>query len=111
MNLEVNFMGADINPDALTLEPRPEKRKPGRNKDRVSYKHLNNTFAIDLTRVDTANMDPSYELELELDANVARDQANLLATGRPNAFMPVVEGFVDNLTLLMKQARGPVGPQ
>lgn len=107
MNLEVNFMGDDIDPMALTNEPNPDKKKPSRSKDRMSYKHLNDTFSIDLTRVDTPGMPPTYELELELDANVARDQCALAAQGRTSAFTPVVEGFVDNLTLLMKQARGP----
>ncbi|EME48666.1 hypothetical protein DOTSEDRAFT_118922 [Dothistroma septosporum NZE10] len=107
MNLEVNFMGKDIDPCALHDDSNPNKNKPNRVKDRMSYRHLNNTFLIDLTRVDSPGMDPIYELELELNANVARDQYALLTEGRQSAYMPVVEGFVDNLALLMKQARGP----
>ena len=107
MNLEVNFMGKDIDPGALTNDANSNKNKPSRSKDRMSYKHLNNTFAIDLTRVDSPGMDPIYELELELDANVARDQSARLEQRQQSAYMPVVEGFVDNLTHLMKRARGP----
>jgi hypothetical protein len=105
MNLEVNLDQPELDTNAITDDPTPSNpAQPGRKKDRVSYKHL--AYQTDLTRVDTEGAGhPKYELELELDANKLREQQQLLATGQDNGFQAMVEGFMDNLTLLMRQPK------
>lgn len=104
MNLEVNLDQPDLDTNDITDDPTPEKpAQPERKKDRVSYKHL--ACQTDLTRVDTPGLGPKYELELELDANLLRHQQQLLKFGQENGFQAVVEGFMDNLTLLMRQPK------
>jgi hypothetical protein len=104
MNLEVNLDRPGIDVQALTEEPTHEKpAQPDRVKDRLSYKHL--AYQTDLTRVDTKGLSPKYELELEVDANVLRQQKQLLQSGQENGFQAVVEGFMENLTLLMRQPK------
>lgn len=104
MNLEVNLDQPELDTMAITDNPTHDKpAQPDRKKDRVSYKHL--ACQTDLTRVDTPGLGPKYELELELDANVLRHQQHLLASGQENGFQAVVEGFMDNLTLLMRQPK------
>lgn len=104
MNLEVNLDQPNIDTFDITDNPTHDKpAQPERKKDRVSYKHL--ACQTDLTRVDTPGLGPKYELELELDANVLRHQKQLLASGQDNGFQAVVEGFMDNLTLLMRQPK------
>ncbi|CZT18511.1 uncharacterized protein RCC_04356 [Ramularia collo-cygni] len=104
MNLEVNLDQPDLDTLDITDNPTHDKpAQPDRRKDRVSYRHL--ACQTDLTRVDTPGLGPKYELELELDANVLRQQQKLLSSGQENGFQAVVEGFMDNLTLLMRQPK------
>ncbi|SMY24385.1 unnamed protein product [Zymoseptoria tritici ST99CH_1A5] len=104
MNLEVNLDRPDIDLQQLTEEPTHEKpAQPDRVKDRLSYKHL--AYSTDLTRVDTKGLSPKYELELEVDANTLRHQKHLMQTGQENGYQAVVEGFMENLTLLMRQPK------
>ncbi|KAF2171937.1 hypothetical protein M409DRAFT_63472 [Zasmidium cellare ATCC 36951] len=105
MNLEINMDRPGFDPTLLTEEPTETKRAPpNRRKDRLSYKHL--AYQVDLTRVDIEGMAHKYELELEVDANVLRDQIARLEQRQPHAYTDVVDGFVSNMLMLMKQNRG-----
>ncbi|KAF2721809.1 mRNA triphosphatase CET1 [Polychaeton citri CBS 116435] len=99
MNLEVN--ATHLAEQGLDLVDKSGPQAPARQKDRVSYKHL--AYSVDLTKVEVKGMAPKYELELEVDANILRQQMSLMAQGQDNAFGEVVSGFVDNATFLMRQ--------
>ena len=105
INLEVNLDRPDIDADALVAEDSADPAKRAvevpRVKDRMSYKHL--AYSIDLTRVDRHGHDPTFELELEVDSNLLRQQMQLMKASKPNAFSDVVGGFLDNATFLMRQ--------
>lgn len=104
MNLEVNLDQPEVDTLDITDSPTHDKpAQPERKKDRVSYRHL--ACQTDLTRVDTPGLGPKYELELELDSGMLRMQQGLLKRGEENGFQAVVEGFMDNLTLLMRQPK------
>jgi polynucleotide 5'-triphosphatase len=102
MNLEVNFP-VDT-PIADLIEPATESKPapPERRKDRLSYKHL--AYSVDLTKVESAGVAPKYELELEVDAGVLREQIERGKRGEDSAYTDVVAGFLDNATFLMRQA-------
>ena len=104
MNLEVNFPpDADI---TTLVEPASHDRPPPpeRRKDRLSYKHL--AYSVDLTKVESSapGAPAKYELELEVDANVLREQIERGKRGLDSAYTDVVSGFFDNATFLMRQA-------
>ena len=102
MNLEVNFP-TDIDATELIEPPTYDKpAPPERRKDRLSYKHL--AYSVDLTKVESAGVAPKYELELEVDAAVLREQIARGKSGEDSAYTDVVSGFVDNATFLMRQA-------
>lgn len=102
MNLEVNFP-IDIDINELIEPPSHDKpAPPERRKDRLSYKHL--AYSVDLTKVESAGVAPKYELELEVDAAVLREQIERGKRGEDSAYTDVVSGFVDNATFLMRQA-------
>lgn len=102
MNLEVNFP-PDVNVDELIEPPTHEKpAPPERRKDRLSYRHL--AYSVDLTKVESMGVAPKYELELEVDANVLREQMERSKRGQDSAYTDVVSGFLDNATFLMRQA-------
>lgn len=104
MNLEINVDRPGFDPTLMTEEPTEQRRAPpNRKKDRLSYKHL--AYQVDLTRVDREGMPQKYELELEVDAKVLRDQIAALEHGQPHAYTDVVDGFVSNMLMLMKQSR------
>ena len=102
MNLEVNFP-PDVDISEL-IEPPSHDRPPPpeRIKDRLSYKHL--AYSIDLTKVESQGVPSKYELELEVDANVLRQQIERGKRGLDTAYTDVVSGFFDNATFLMRQA-------
>jgi polynucleotide 5'-triphosphatase len=102
MNLEVNFP-PDVDISEL-IEPHSHDRPPPpeRRKDRLSYKHL--AYSIDLTKVESHGVPSKYELELEVDANVLRQQIERGKRGLSSAYTDVVSGFFDNATYLMRQA-------
>jgi polynucleotide 5'-triphosphatase len=102
MNLEVNFP-TDIDIGELIEQPTHDKpAPPERRKDRMSYRHL--AYSVDLTRIDSAGGPPKYELELEVEANVLREQIAKGKRGEDSAYTDVVSGFLDNATFLMRQA-------
>lgn len=114
VNLEVNLDRPGLDPASLIASPNepgagPPVNEPERKKDRLSYKHL--AYSIDLTKVESnpappprAGEDPaSYELEVEVDSTLLRQQFGLLEEGKDNAFSEVVGGFLDNVTFLMRQ--------
>lgn len=102
INLEANLNLPDLHPDDLVQEATSDNLlPPDRQKDRMSYKHL--AYSIDLTRVDVKGIAAKYELEVEVDANVLREQMRLLGAGQRHAYTEVVSGFLDNCTLLMRQ--------
>ena len=68
----------------------------------MSYKHL--AYSIDLTKVESQGVPSKYELELEVDANVLRQQIERGKRGLDTAYTDVVSGFFDNATFLMRQA-------
>ncbi|KAK4555163.1 hypothetical protein LTR86_007929 [Recurvomyces mirabilis] len=73
--------------------------QPDREKDRLSYKHQ--IYQIDLTKVGAEK--GSYELEIEVDAEVLREQMERMEQGRENGFAGIVEGFLNNATFLTRQ--------
>ncbi|KAK3719463.1 hypothetical protein LTR37_004321 [Vermiconidia calcicola] len=101
INIEVNLDRPDIDPASLVAEQAVAVKELDRKKDRLSYKHL--AYSIDLTRVDREGHKPSYELEVEVDSNLLRQQMQLLQGGQESAFGDVVSGFLDNTTFLMRQ--------
>jgi len=84
------------------------ENRPDRHKNRLSYVH--SAYSIDLTQVtyNTAAQQEhkTHELEVEVDAKLLREQAELLRKGQDNAFEALVEGLVGNVFLLVR-----VGPQ
>lgn len=118
VNLEVNLDRPGLDPSSLIAAPNepgagPPVNEPERKKDRLSYKHL--AYSIDLTKVESnpapaprPGEDPaSYELEVEVDSTLLRQQLALLNNGENNAFPDVVAGFLDNVTFLSRQAPPP----
>ncbi|KAK5709641.1 hypothetical protein LTR17_019577 [Elasticomyces elasticus] len=104
LNLEANMNHRHFAPfDDLSDEWAPgDKISPPRMKDRMSYKHL--VYQIDLTMVTVSKaLPPKYELELEVQGQVLREQLRRLIQGGENAFADVVNGFLDNATWLMRQ--------
>ena len=102
INLEVNLLGRTDLADFESLISHDDKGTPqvDRIKDRLSYKHL--AYSIDLTKVVTGDL-ASYELELEVDSNVLREQMGNIKQRKPDAYGDVVSGFVDNAVFLMRQ--------
>ena len=101
INLEINLHGRDDLADfeSLYLHDDTGNRQADRIKDRLSYKHL--AYSIDLTKVDSGG-ESTYELELELDSTVLRQQMENVKSGRPDAYGDVVSGFLDNAVYLMR---------
>lgn len=113
LNLEIDLFDRhrpDLPPlDVLVGEYRAgEKAPPDRTKDRLSYAHL--AYSIDLTKVEVGKgLAPKYELELEVDAEVLREQMQALNQGRPSGFGDVVAGFLGNAGVLMRLRAAPAG--
>lgn len=112
VNLEANMNRPELAPfenlvvDApgdATGYKREQAGIPDRKKDRLSYRHL--AYSIDLTRVDVQGI-AKYELELEVDASVLRQQIAALHEQRPSGYQAVVAGFLDNAMFLMRQRTG-----
>ncbi|KAK4545554.1 hypothetical protein LTR36_002904 [Oleoguttula mirabilis] len=105
INLEANMNRPELAPFHELVEPPGTSNNfdsPERRKDRLSYKHL--AYSIDLTRVDVKGSPAKYELELEVDAQVLREQIRAMDEGRGSfGFQTVVSGFLDNATYLMRQ--------
>ncbi|KAK5126544.1 hypothetical protein LTR85_009478 [Meristemomyces frigidus] len=105
INLEANMNRPDLAPFEDLVEPAKYDAHADlleRRKDRLSYKHL--AYSVDLTRVDVKGAAAKYELELEVDAQVLREQIRAMDEGRGAfGFQTVVSGFLDNATYLMRQ--------
>ncbi|KAF2858737.1 mRNA triphosphatase CET1 [Piedraia hortae CBS 480.64] len=99
INLEVDLNRPELEPFTDLVEAPSAERpaQPARNKDRCSYKHL--AYQIDLTRVDVANTTPKYELEVEVEAAVLREQIRMRTFRGYNA---VISGFLENIVHLMR---------
>lgn len=102
INFEVK-VPTDVDISDLTEPPSQEKpAQPDRKKDRLSYKHL--AYSVDLTKVEQTGAPARYELELEVDAGVLKEQIERGKRGEDSAYTDVVSGFLDNMTFLMRQA-------
>ena len=47
--------------------------------------------------------DRKHELEIELDAGLLIDQARRVNEGQPNAYLELVQSFVDNVRVLVRK--------
>lgn len=107
VNYEVNLDRPGLDPNSLFADDPGSNKYPvpveiPRIKDRMAYKHL--AYSFDLTKVEMEGLNPIYEMELEVDSNLLRQQMNLMTQGvAENAFGDVVSGFLDNATFLMRQ--------
>lgn len=119
INVEVNLDRPDLQPEDLVIAAAANDKDgplPDRKKDRISYSHL--AYQIDLTRVDvipagagiggggknsTSNQRPIYELEIEVDAILLREQMRISESGQESGFGDVVAGFWDDAVLLMRE--------
>ena len=99
INLEVNLDRPDLDLEALITHDKDTE--VDREKNRIAYGHL--AYSIDLTQVKRQGLEPSHELELEVDSNVLREQMALSKEGKESAFGDVVSGFLDNATFLMRE--------
>jgi len=105
LNLEANMNLPHLAPytDLFDEWAPGERASPDRMKDRMSYKHL--VYRIDLTMVSVSKaLPPKFELELEVEGQVLREQMRLMSGGEgEHAFADLVGGFLDNATFLMRQ--------
>lgn len=105
INLEINLNDPSLDHDALVMADTPAEID--RVKDRVSYKHLN-CYSIDLTKVSCEGLTPTYELELEVDAALLREQMRVMGEGKgESCFGEVVAGFLDDASFLMDYRAPP----
>ncbi|KAJ9661111.1 hypothetical protein H2201_006662 [Coniosporium apollinis] len=78
-----------------------------RLKDRMSYSHL--AYRIDLTQVTRPGgegKEKVHELEVEVGGEELGREARALEEGRESRYEMVVRGFVDNVRVLTRAARG-----
>lgn len=81
----------------------------GRNKDRMSYRHL--MYQVDLTQV-THTDDPTrveHELEVEVSTEAIRKDLEALYANKQSDLEPRIRGLIDNVRLLCR--KGTVQPQ
>ncbi|KAL9593526.1 MAG: hypothetical protein Q9179_005834 [Wetmoreana sp. 5 TL-2023] len=106
VSLEVNYNG-DMR-DLVEATEGKDRRRPDRNKDRVSYKHSH--YQIDLTQVKPAEytkqtalkVEKEHELEIEISSAAVREQGQLVLQGQPNKYEDLIKGFVDNIRTLAR---------
>ncbi|KAK5111142.1 hypothetical protein LTR62_005341 [Meristemomyces frigidus] len=117
LNLEAKLMPPPLDPNppdellalpsaAEMVEP-SAKPSPDREKDRLSYNHMD-VYQIDLTKVESKSGvgirgETAYELELEVKAGVLREQMGLKFGGHVHGFDGVVAGFLGNAMVLMRE--------
>ncbi|KAI4200404.1 MAG: hypothetical protein LQ350_003942 [Teloschistes chrysophthalmus] len=128
VSLEVNYDG-DVR-DLVESTEGKDRRRPDRNKDRVSYKHSH--YQIDLTQVKPADVnfdtyhnpltdlndrtltsiqqsnsktEKEHELEIELSSQAIREQGLLAQQGQENKYLDLVKGFVDNVRTLARHCK------
>ncbi|KAK3940003.1 CYTH-like domain-containing protein [Diplogelasinospora grovesii] len=83
---------------------------PNRNKNRLSYTHSH--YQVDLTQVTQVapvpngmqRQDQDHELEIEVAADVLLDQGRAALSGQPHQYVDLVEGLINNIRLLARQA-------
>ena len=83
----------------MEIISRPESHLPDRMKDRLSYTQSH--YQIDLTQV-TQGGTKEHELEVELATPALREQGLRAASGQPNEYLALVEGFIDNVRVLAR---------
>lgn len=89
----VNFECAYRGPlDALRELGGPDANAHAREKDRLSYSHQ--CFSVDLTQVLVGD-EKSHELEIELDADVLRDQGLKMIAGESHRYEQLVGSFLN----------------
>lgn len=83
------------------LIPLPESR--GRNKDRMSYRHM--MYQVDLTQV-THDDDgrKEHELEIEISVEKIRQELAKLRHGEATQYEEMIRGLIDNVRLLSRRA-------
>ena len=99
ISLETDWKGRDE-----WLTRLPEYR--GRNKDRMSYKHM--MFQVDLTQVSHDDDPTRKEHELEVEIETSRIQTELakLRNGEQSEYDSMIRGLLDNVRLLSRKASG-----
>lgn len=123
INFEMQYDGNVEELKAISID----NRIPDRNKDRLSYKQSH--YQIDLTQVTQATSvnvsahvytwsfpnvvqgvnrtDKEHELEIELSTAAIMEQGRRAATGEPNEYVSLVEGFLDNMRVLARAVPPP----
>lgn len=115
-NIEVDLNNRpDLDPALIVVPPAENEvdaagAAPSRFKDRLSYKHL--AYSIDLTQVTLPTGAKSHELEVEIDTTKLRAEALGIAHngGDSSAFETLVDGFVNNVLVLIKAVGEPPVP-
>ncbi|CCU82870.1 mRNA capping nucleoside-triphosphatase,putative [Blumeria hordei DH14] len=104
INLEMPYQG-DI--DELKAAGDHRNQSPNRSKDRLSYSQ--SYYQIDLTQVtqvvssnQTQRAEKDHELEVEISSEALMEQGQLAAAGKPNEYLPLVEGFLNNIRVLSR---------
>ncbi|KAI9846119.1 MAG: mRNA-capping enzyme subunit beta [Thelocarpon superellum] len=80
-------------------------KRPERNKDRMSYRHL--AYQIDLTQVTmhsdgASRVEKEHELEVEVSAERIREQGLLAQAGQSAQYEDIIQGFVNNVRILTR---------
>ncbi|TQS37496.1 hypothetical protein Golomagni_02025, partial [Golovinomyces magnicellulatus] len=104
INLEMPY-NEDI--DDLIKSGKISNQSPDRSKDRLSYKQ--SYYQIDLTQV-TQNIvdnnlkrtEKEHELEIEVSTEAIIDQGRRAASGQANEFLPLIEGFLNNVRVISR---------
>lgn len=104
INLEMPY-NEDL--DELIKFGKVSNQSPDRSKDRLSYKQ--SYYQIDLTQV-TQNIvnnnlkrtEKEHELEIELSTEAIMDQGRKAASGQANEFLPLIEGFLNNVRVISR---------
>ncbi|CUS09823.1 unnamed protein product [Tuber aestivum] len=94
-NIEMPYPG-----DIDGLQPSSDRGGGDRNKDRLSYRHL--AYQIDLTQVTDNTAKKEHELEVEVSGQEIIRHGNLVKESKPNAYVSLVRGFVDNVRVLIR---------
>jgi len=97
ISLETDWKGRD---EWLTRLPEMK----GRNKDRMSYKHM--MFQVDLTQVshDDDPMRKEHELEVEIETSRIQTELAKLRNGEASEYDSMIRGLLDNVRLLSRKA-------
>ncbi|RKF62570.1 mRNA-capping enzyme subunit beta [Erysiphe neolycopersici] len=104
VNLEMPFNNEF---DEVIASGKISNQSSDRNKDRLSY--TQSCYQIDLTQVtqnvsvnNDLRMEKEHELEIEISTSAVMDQGRRAARGDLNEFVPLVEGFLNNVRVLSR---------